>query len=92
MIPYQRTTWYGVGYFFVGWSHWRGSLVFRCTPAALFSGAIAALCLMPPTPSADVLHLFREAEVPVYGVQIFSLVFGYLCVARLNISYRAASA
>ena len=81
MILYTRTWWYGFRYF----TRLQGSLLPRCAPVALYAAAISAFF------ASGVVD---EENWPVrtffghpYAMQLLGLVFGYLSVQRLNISY-----
>ena len=78
MIEYDRTNWFGLSYLY----KLRGSLLPRCLPAMLLGAAISA--------AVEVAEGFYDVEVVLgdkYSMQLFGLVFGYLSIARLNISY-----
>lgn len=81
MIRYERTEWYGFFYLF----RLAGSTLPRCLPAMLLAAAISAFF------SSGVID---RAGVPIrdffghpYAMQVLGLVFGYLSINRLNVSY-----
>ena len=81
MIRYERTEWYGFFYLF----RLAGSTLPRCLPAVLLAAAIAAFF------SSGVID---RAGLPIrdffghpYAMQVLGLVFGYLSINRLNVSY-----
>jgi hypothetical protein len=64
----------------------RGSLLPRCFPLMVFAGTISGLVAsgrVDEWTDYDVLDVFGDQ----YAMQLFGVVFGYLSVARLNISY-----
>jgi len=81
MIRYRRTDWYGVQYLF----QLEGSTLPRCLPMVLAAGAIAAFF------SAGVVDKagwpIRDIFGHPYAMQVLGLVFGYLSISRLNMSY-----
>ena len=82
MINYKRTQWYGVTYLW----RLRGSLLPHCLPAMILAGLIAGLSsssLLEDSTGLSTDDLFAEP----YSMQLFGVVFGYLAVARLNVSY-----
>ena len=78
MITYERTNWFGLMYLY----RLRGSLLPRCLPMMLLGAGIAG--------AVEIAEEYWEADVTLgdkYSMQLFGLVFGYLSIARLNISY-----
>ena len=85
MIDYRRTSWYGLGYLFPPWR--RGSVLPRCMPAAIAAGVFNGLI------AADYIDL-AGSDVKTgdylshpYTFQLVGIVFGYLMVTRINMSY-----
>ena len=79
MIEYERTEWFGLSYLY----KMRGSVLPRCLPAMLLGMAISA--------AVEVAEGYYDEEVIIgdkYSMQLFGLVFGYLSIGRLNISYQ----
>ena len=82
MINYKRTTWYGISYLF----RLKGSLLPHCLPAMVMSGTIAGVFasdLLDDYFGVSTEDLFFDS----YSMQVFGVVFGYLAVARLAVSY-----
>ena len=82
MIHYERTNWYGFSYLLQR----SGSLLPRCLPLMMIAGAIAgffASGIIDEWTGYAVLDVFGHR----YSMSLFGLVFGYLSIARLNISY-----
>ena len=82
MIDYKRTNWYGLFYLW----RLRGSLLPHCLPAMIFAGTLAgvfASSLLEDWTGLETKGLF----VDKYSMQLLGVVFGYLAVARLNVSY-----
>ena len=78
MIDYDRGSWYGIHLLF----RLRGSLLPRCVPAALLGACIAG--------GVELAEAYYDFDLDLgdkYSMQLFGLVFGYLSIARLNISY-----
>ena len=78
MIDYDRGSWYGIHLLF----RMRGSLLPRCVPAALLGACIAG--------GVELAEAYYDFDLDLgdkYSMQLFGLVFGYLSIARLNISY-----
>ena len=82
MIPYTRTNWYGWSYFL----RWSGSVIFRTLPTAIFAAGIALIV------HAGYLDIGGTSATDVmghpYAMQLFGMVFGFLTVSRINISYQ----
>ena len=81
MINYARTEWYGLGYLF----RVRGSAFPRCIPPALIAAAINYVFLTWPS-------IFGGSDAGdwlghPYTFQLVGIVFGYLMVTRINMSY-----
>ena len=88
MIDYKRTDWYGWGYLCQHLAPGAGSVFPKCLPpmiiAAILGGWSASPSGAAALPQYDTARaLFGET----YGMQVFGIVFGFLCVARLNICY-----
>ena len=90
MITYPRTSLYGLSYFL----RMRGSALPRCIPPALVACAINYVAQRwpqafgGPTPDADGTipdgpHWLGHP----YTFQLVGIVFGYLMVTRINMSY-----
>ena len=82
MIPYERTQWYGLSYL----TQLSGSLLPRCLPLMIVSGLVAGFVAdgaVDRWTNYDFQDIFGET----YSMSLFGVVFGYLSVARLNISY-----
>lgn len=82
MIHYTRTHWYGLSYV----PRIRGSLIPRAMPAMVTAGGIAYIM------SEGVLNDYIGWDLKVFfddpfSMQMFGIVFGYLCIARLNTCY-----
>jgi len=83
MIHYERTNWYGVTYFF----RLHGSLLPRCLPSMVLAGVLSGLAasgFIEDHTGWNVDGLFGEDD---YAMQLFGVVFGFLSVTRLNMSY-----
>jgi len=84
MIDYIRTEWYGLSYLL----HMKGVLFPRLLPVMILGGVLAGLVaseevdVMDWCEDDDGNRLFEHP----YAFQLFGLVFGYMSVARLNIS------
>ena len=81
MINYARTEWYGLGYLL----RLRGSAFPRCIPPALIAAAINYVFLTWPS-------VFGGSDAGdwlghPYTFQLVGIVFGYLMVTRINMSY-----
>ena len=83
MIDYIRTEWYGLHYFL----HFKGVLVPRLLPVIILSGVISAIVA---SNKVDGMDWCKDDGSPLfehpYAFQLFGIVFGYMSVARLNIS------
>ena len=81
MIPYVRTEWYGMGYL----TRLTGSQLPHCLPWAIVSGAMGAFF------ASGVLDShgwpIRDFFGDPYAMQVLGIVFGYLSITRLNVSY-----
>mmetsp|Transcript_3079 Transcript_3079/g.6601 ORF Transcript_3079/g.6601 Transcript_3079/m.6601 type:complete len:543 (-) Transcript_3079:654-2282(-) len=82
MINYKRTNWYGLAYLL----RLRGSLLPHCIPAMIVAGALAGIFTLPAVTSSLGVSS-AELFVDKYSMQLFGVVFGYIAVARLNVSY-----
>jgi len=92
MIHYTRTEGYGLAYFL----RLRGSLLPRCLPAMCVAVLIAALVstkvldkvLFEGLPKDDDGNPIKsEFFGATYSMEMFGVVFGYLCISRLQVSY-----
>lgn len=81
MIDYERTSWYGLVYL----KTLRGSLLPACLPAMIFAGLIGGFFACGAVDSGG--WPIRDFFGHPYAMQLLGLVFGYLSVARLNVSY-----
>ena len=91
MIMYKRSEWYGLMYL----TTMRGSLLPKMVPPSLFAAIISIMIHM----DKDYWHVLSWSSDPdedtplyewlteAYGISLFGLVFGYLCVTRINMSY-----
>ena len=80
---YHRTSWYGLSYLI----QLKGSLLPRCLPYSVMAGAIAGVIRGKVFDELLGWSLTDSFGEDVYGMQVFGIVFGYLMIARLNISY-----
>ena len=86
MIYYARTSWYGLGYLL----RCNGSLIPRCLPAVVLAGVISGVT------SSGVLNSdgggfsteLADTFGHSYAMQILGVVFGFLSVTRMNMSYQ----
>ena len=83
MINYSRTEWYGLGYFF----RWRGSAIPRALGPGLLSSFICWLVRVDGYDITDAAELGRVELGHPYVFQLLGIVFGYLVVTRINMSY-----
>ena len=96
MIQYVRAVWYGFHYLL----YFKGTLLPRLWPMVLLSGAlsmiISRVATGPPDddgkPTLEPWLLDLDVCVDItsshpYAYQLFGIVFGYLCISRLNMSY-----
>ena len=81
MIRYQRTEWYGVQYLF----RLSGSTLPRCLPAVLYAMGSAVFFSSGVVDRAG--WPIRDFFGHPYAMQLLGLVFGYLSIARLQMSY-----
>ena len=81
MIGYERTEWYGVTYLF----RMTGSSLPRCLPWVLFAGFLGGFCAGGVIDRAG--WPIRDFFGHPYAMQVLGLVFGYLSITRLNVSY-----
>ena len=81
MISYRRTAYYGLNYFF----YYRGSVLPRCLPPAILG------CLLNWAILEGHIELWADESSEFlahpYTFQLVGLVFGYLTVYRISISY-----
>jgi predicted membrane chloride channel (bestrophin family) len=83
MIHYNRTDWYGVSYFF----RIRGSLFPRCLPAMILAGILSGLAASGTIEDVTGMNVDDFFGNDDYAMQLFGVVFGFLSVTRLNMSY-----
>ena len=92
MILYRRSEWYGITYLMV----MRGSLLPKTLPPALFAAVLSVFVhldkdldwkLFNWAVDPDQDYSLSEWLTEAYGMQLFGIVFGYLCVTRINMSY-----
>lgn len=87
MIRYVRTNWYGLSYL----PHLPGNVLPRCLPmmivAGLLAGAIPYSTHYWPANDASNAGRLRDWFGDTYSMQLFGLVFGYLCISRLDLCY-----
>ena len=84
MINYARTSWYGLGYL----CSLRGSALPHCIPPSIVAIGVNVICHKWP-------HIFSGGENDdpsawighPYTFQLVGLVFGYLIITRINMSY-----
>ena len=83
MIFYKRTEWYGLQYLL----RLDGSLLPKTLPSMLLAGIISGL-----TAAGYVDHVFQDQVKEFFGdpysMQMYGIVFGYLSIARLTVSYQ----
>jgi len=81
MISYRRTAYYGLNYFF----YYRGSVLPRCLPPAIVA------CLFNWAILEGHIELWTDESSEFlahpYTFQLVGLVFGYLTVYRISMSY-----
>lgn len=80
MIFYTRTEWYGLHYLV----QLSGSVVPRCIPAMIVGGSISFIFSVGWVDKAG--FPIRDYFGHPYAMQLLGLVFGYLSIARLNVS------
>ena len=86
MIDYVRSSWYGWGYLCMHWVN--GSVMPKTLPPMILAGGIGAWAASPAGIAAiEKYDTAREMFGETYGMQVFGIVFGYLCIARLNVCY-----
>ena len=93
MIVYERSNWYGGSYLL----RLEGSLVGKTIPAALTGALIAFIAGFgvvdlivygSPRPRSMADSRFLDSLFEnQYAIQLFGLVFGYLSISRMSISY-----
>jgi len=86
MIDYARTSWYGLGYLIPPWRN--GSVLLRCLPAGAVAGTFNGFIV------AGYIDLSGGSDLAPggwlshpYTFQLVGIVFGYLMVTRINMSY-----
>mmetsp|Transcript_36396 Transcript_36396/g.95968 ORF Transcript_36396/g.95968 Transcript_36396/m.95968 type:complete len:163 (-) Transcript_36396:1131-1619(-) len=85
MIYYWRTSWYGFHYFLRS----RGSLIPRCLPAIAIAGVISGITASGIIEDhLGVSTVLGDTFAEAYAMQLFGVVFGFLSVTRLNMSYQ----
>lgn len=82
MITYKRTNWYGLSYLW----RLRGSLLPHCLPTMAMAAVLAGIFSHDLVDDSFDL-LTSSLFVDKYSMQLFGVVFGYIAVARLNVSY-----
>lgn len=87
MIGYFRSEWYGLAYLF----KCRGSVMPKCLPYIMLSSAEAVAVsagwvddIMQWMGSDDRVQDFFDHP---FGMQLLGLIFGYLSITRMNITY-----
>jgi predicted membrane chloride channel (bestrophin family) len=84
MIDYKRASWYGWSYLL----HWEGTVMFKVLPLMIIAALLGGWSASPTgIAQLDKMGSARQIFGETYGVQVFGIVFGYLCIARLNICY-----
>lgn len=83
MIFYRRTTWYGLNYMI----KLKGTLLLQMLPAMVLSGGLAGALSAVYDMDDDDEYLWADLFHHPYAFQVFGIVFGYMCILRLNISY-----
>ena len=84
MIDYKRASWYGWSYLL----HLEGTVMFKVAPVMLLTGVLGGWSASESgIAQLDKMGSARQIFGETYGVQVFGIVFGYLCIARLNICY-----
>jgi predicted membrane chloride channel (bestrophin family) len=81
MIHYDRTSWYGLEYFLM----WRGSVFPRCLPITAVSCVVNWAVLQGYINFSDKDS--DEWLAHPYTFQLVGIVFGYLMVTRISMSY-----
>lgn len=87
MKSYKRTEWYGLEYLF----HVRGSVIFRCIPAVVVGCLVNWAVLEDHIPLLNQVGEDGSGEDLLshpYTFQLVGIVFGYLTIYRINISYQ----
>ena len=85
MINYARTEWYGFGYFI----RCNGSLLPRCLPAIIVAGLISGFVASGLVDDHfGVSMALEDTFGQSYAMQLLGVVFGFLSVTRLNVSYQ----
>lgn len=90
MIDYERTNWYGIFYLCAI----RGVLLPRLVPPSIVAAVISGII------GSEAIEAFNwcpeetdESSTPLFGhpyaFQLFGLVFGYMCIARLCVDATA---
>jgi hypothetical protein len=86
MIDYKRTSWYGWGYLCQHLT--TGSVLPKTSIPMIIAAIIGGWAASPRFISyMPMYERTREVFGETYGMQVFGIVFGFLCVARLNICY-----
>ena len=81
MIRYERTEWYGIRYLF----QLAGSTLPRSLPMVLSAGVLSIFFSVGVVDHAG--WPIRDFFGDPYAMQVLGLVFGYLSISRLNVSY-----
>lgn len=88
MIDYKRTSWYGWTYLFQHLSPGAGSVLPKTLPPMLIAALLGGFAASPSGPaSLTEYDTARQLFGETYGMQVFGIVFGFMCIARLNICY-----
>lgn len=85
MIMYKRSKWYGLTYLF----KLHGSLMPKASlPALVAAGLNLLIHFFGKSEDSEILgYPMMEWLNEAYGMQLLGIVFGYLCVTRINMSY-----
>ena len=81
MLAYERTEWYGITYLF----RMSGSSLPRCLPWVVIAGFLGGFGAsgLPDKAGWPIRDFFGHP----YAMQVLGLVFGYLSITRLSVSY-----
>ena len=85
MIMYKRSEWYGLMYL----CKVHGSLMPKASlPAFVAAGFNLFIHFFGKSEDSEILgYPMMEWLNEAYGMQLLGIVFGYLCVTRINMSY-----
>ena len=85
MIDYKRTSWYGWNYLC---QNFEASVLPKTLPTMTIAALLGGWASSPVGfANFESFSTARELFGETYGVQVFGIVFGYLCIARLNVCY-----